>query len=308
MRFRSILLLVLPGLLAACEPGLGSGPRVQFVADSRLTATARRLTTPADTVTTRIYARAEGNNLLQRLLITVTYEPKPEPITYSLLGEEEDPETIVYLDSTVSSLKELVFQSTQPTRSTAGAETWRYEVFDAENKGARSLRLYLPRADSLAVFHSYTVTLDAPRAGVPDTRRFLALREGLALPGFSVRNLPANQQRIDLIYQFDNTISAPVLSLPTEESLKLTWPQPRATQIRSTSLDSTAFQNAGTAQLLRSAYDSGTGFARSTTTGPLRRGQVLAFLTPEGKPGLLRVQRIGTTNRRQLTVQVRVGK
>ncbi|RFP66184.1 hypothetical protein D0N36_05565 [Hymenobacter lapidiphilus] len=309
MRFRSILLLVLPGLLAACEPGLGSGPRVQFVADSRLTATARRLTTPADTVTTRIYARAEGDNLLQRLLITVTYEPKPEPITYSVLAEKEPPEDIVYLDSAVSSLKELVFQSTQPTRSTAGAETWRYEAFDAENrKGARSLRLYLPRADSLAVFHSYSVTLDAPRAGVSDTRRFLALREGLALPGFSVRNLPANQQRIDLIYQIDNAASAPVLSLPTEESLKLTWPQRRATQIRSTSLDSIAFQNAGTTALLRSAYDSGLGFARPATTGTLRQGQVVAFLTPEGKPGLLRVQRIGTTNRRQLTIQVRVGK
>ncbi|NVO85747.1 PH domain-containing protein [Hymenobacter terrestris] len=311
MRLRSILLLVLPGLVAACEPGLGSGPRVQFVADSRLTATARRLTTPADTVTTRIYARADedDDSPLERLLITVTYDPVPEPIIYSLFPEDRPKVDLVYLDSTVSSLSELVFQSTQPTRSTAGAETWRYEAFDAENrKGARSLRLYLPRADSLAVFHSYSVTLDAPRAGVSDTRRFLALREGLALPGFSVRNLPANQQRIDLIYQVDNTTNAPILSLPTEESLKLTWPQPRTTQIRSTSLDSIAFQGAGTAQQLQAAYESGNDFGRPTTTGALRRGQVLAFLTPEGKPGLLRVQRIGTTNRRQLTVQVRVGK
>lgn len=311
MRFRSILLLALPALATACEPALEAGPRVQFVGDSRLTTTARRLTTPADTVTTRLYAQADGDTPLEHLIITVNYEPKPEPVLYSdFTGGKVPAEEIVYLDSTGFSLRELVFQSTQPTRSTAGAETWRYEVSDAQNrKGARSLRLYLPRTDSLAVYHSYTVTLDGPRAQVPDTRRFLALREGLALPGFSVRsNLPANQQRIDLVYRLDKSTTAPILSLPTDDSLKLAWPRRRATQIRSTALDSVAFQSASTSTLLRAAFDNGTAFARPVTTGPLRRGQVLAFLTPEGKAGLLRVQRIGTSSRRQLVVQVRVGK
>jgi hypothetical protein len=313
MRFRPLFLLALSGLAAACEPALEAGPRVQFVADSRLIATARRLTIPADTVTTRIYAQADDSPL-QRLLITVSYDPVPEPIIYPGLQGELPTSELVYLDSTGFSLDELAFQSTQPTRSTAGVETWRYEVFDAQGrKGARSLRLRLPRPDSLAVFHSYTITLQAPRPNVPDTRRFLALREGLALPGFAVRNLAANQARIDLIYQFDQTTSTASLSLPTDETLKLNWARRRATEIRSVNLgtvalDSTAFLNASTTVLLRAAFNSGTAFVRPGNTGPLRRGQLLAFLTPEGKAGLLRVQSIGTTTRRQLVVQVRVDK
>ena len=161
MRFRSILLLALPALATACQPALEAGPRVQFVGDARLTTTARRLTTPADTVTTRIYARADGDSPLERLLITVNYDPVPEPILPSPFPGERPKADIVYLDSTGFSLSELAFQSTQPTRSTSGAETWRYEVYDAKSrKGTRSLRLSLSRPDSAtAVYHSYTATL-----------------------------------------------------------------------------------------------------------------------------------------------------
>ncbi|WP_019946989.1 hypothetical protein [Hymenobacter aerophilus] len=323
MCFRPLLLLALPVLAAACEPALEAGPRVQFVGDSRLTTNSRRLTTPADTFTTRLYAK-QDDSPLEHLRITVLYTPRLESLNYNDYPPGGLPkDTLVYLDSTGFSLPELAFQSTQSARTTGGTEDWRYEVLDAQGRtGARSLHLYLFRADSAtASYHSYTTTLTyttvaATKAAdgtllspaTTNGRRFLALRGGLALPGYSVRRQPLNQQRIDLIYQFDNATSTASLSLPTDKTLKLNWPQPRATEIRNTTLDSLAFQNASTPELLRAAFNGGSTFARPESTGPLRRGQVLAFRTPDDRPGLLRVQRIGTTTAHQLQVQVRVSR
>ncbi|OWP64647.1 hypothetical protein CDA63_02495 [Hymenobacter amundsenii] len=314
MRFRSILLLALPGLAAACQPALEPGPQVDLVASARLSTANRLLTTPGDTVATGMLARADGDSPLKQVRITVEYSPIPEPLdplfynTYPDLTKAPKT-TLVYLDSTVSALSELYFQSVHGIRTTAGVETWSYMATDTEGRtGKSSQRLRLGRTDSAAVFHNYTATLEAP--GALGRRRFLALREGFVLPSFSLRNQPANQQLIDLVFRPERGTAAPTLSTPADDSLGLAskWPQRLATLIRRTALTKSDFQAAGTAANFTAAYNGGTNFARPANTGPLAKDQVVAFLTPEGKYGLLYVEEIITTGTRSIRVQVRVGK
>ncbi len=314
MRFRSILLLALPGLVAACEPALQPGPRVDLVASTRLSTANRLLTTPGDTVATGMLARADGDSRLKQLRITVEYTPLPEPVDLTFYNTYPDltkapKTTLVYLDSTVSQLSELYFQSVHGIRTTAGVETWSYTATDDQDRtGKRSQRLRMGRTDSTAVFHSYSVTLQAP--GALGRRRFLALREGFALPGFSLRNQPTNQQLIDLVFRPERGTAAPTLSTPADDSLGLAakWPKRRATLIRRTALTAANFQAAGTAVNFAAAYNGGTSFARPASTGPLTKDQVVAFLTPEGKYGLLYIEEIITTGIRSIRMQVRVGK
>ena len=313
MRIVALLLPVLAALLfSGCEPALQPGPRVEFVGSSRYNTSSRNLTSPGDTVANKVYGHADGSPLT-KLRITVTYEPVPEPLVYTdFIDLTKLPNsTFTYLDSTLASVEELVFASVQPTRTTAGLETWRYEFTDQNDRtGVRSLRLRLLRADSAAVFHSYTVTVQAPTDF--GRRSFLALREGLVLPGFSLRdNLPENQQLIDLVYLPERGTAAPTFATPPDDTLALPWPlrQRAATLIRSTTLTDTDFGTTSTAAALATAFNNGTPFGpRATSTGPLAEGQVLAFRTAEEKYGLLLVKSIITTGIRSVVVQVRVSK
>ena len=307
--FRYLLLLsaLATLLLTACEPALQSGPQVEFVGSSRFNTTDRRLTTPGDTVANRVYGKADGS-ALTRLQITVDYEPVPEPIIYDPLKDPEK-RTFTYLDLALPATgkDEYAFQSVQPTRTTAGLEVWRYTFTDAEGRsGVRSLRLRLGRTDSAAAYHSYTVTVQAPG---DKRRRFLALREGLTLPDFSVIDLPQNRPLIDLVYVPQTGTAAPTLATPNDDVLGLKWLNARGTLIRNTTLTNTDFAAVGTTSTLTAAFNNGISFApRPTSTGPLKAGQVIAFQTPDGKYGLLLVQTIVTTGIRSVVVQVRVSK
>ena len=304
-------LLLLPALatllLTACEPALQSGPRVEFVGSSRFNTTDRRLTTPGDTVANKVYGEADGSDLT-RLQITVDYEPVPEPIIYDPIQEPQE-RTFTYLDMAIpaSAKDEYAFQSVQPTRTTAGLEVWHYKFTDAEGRtGVRSLRLRLGRTDSAAAYHSYTVTIQAPG---DKRRRFLALREGLVLPDFSVIDLPQNQPLIDLVYVPQTGTAAPTFATTTDDALGLKWTNPRLTLIRSTSLTAANFAAVGTTVALTTAFNNGLTFpTRATSTGVLKEGQVIAFQTPGEKYGLLLVQTIVTTGIRSVVVQVRVSK
>ncbi|UYZ62112.1 hypothetical protein [Hymenobacter weizhouensis] len=308
----SLLLLLPAAALSACEPDLKPGPIVDLVGSARLTTNNRRLTGPADTVAVRAYARTQGDEEpnLERLRIRVEYRPTAEPLTYALPYDPDNPPLgyLTYVDSAISG-RDFAFQSVQPGRTTAGLETWRYEFSDAEGRtGQRSLRLRLVRTDSALVYHSYTVSLQAPG---PVTRRsFLALRQGLALPRFTVlagSPTPEAQQLIDLVYVPGT--GAPGLATPADAALNLKasrWPQKRLTELRSTTL--TTLDNAATTEALDNAFNAGQSFATATRTGPLRQNQVLAFRTPEGKTGLIRVESISTTGIPTLVLQVRVTK
>ena len=312
---RFSVLLLLPVLaLAACRPDLEPGPIVDLVGSARLVTNDRRLSGPADTLAVRMYARRQGDAepALQRLRITVNYRPTFDPVTYELPYNPDDPplSSLLYADSLLNAGRDVAFQSVLQARTTAGLETWEYEVTDAEGRiGRRNLRLRLLRADSALVYHSYTLSLQA--LGPITTRRsFLALRQGLALPRFTVlaqEPRPGAQQLIDLVYV--PTATGPVLATPTDAGLNLPasrWPQKRATEIRS--IAQTTFNDLATAAALTTAFNTGTPFTTPTRTSPLRPGQMLAFRTPEGKSGALRVEAVSAAGVPTLTVQVRVTK
>lgn len=320
MRFHPTLLLSSLLGLAACQPDLGSGPRVDFVASNRFTTGNRRLTTPGDTVTTRVYAEAQNDTRLTHMRITAEYQPVPEGIIYPQAGYEEGKQpsfTLTYLDTTFEAVarftKEFAFQSVQAARTTAGKETWVYEATDNNgNTGKRSFYLRLGRSDSAFIYHSYRLGLQAPAANNSIRRSFLALRSGLALPKFTVRTAPQNekaQQLIDILY-IPSVTNGPGLATPTSIQAKSAalWPTKRLTRIRRTALTQTEFTALITTTQFASAFAGGTSFSDSTYTGAVTKNQVIAFRTPEGNSGAILVEDIITTGIPTLVLQVRVAK
>lgn len=313
----SAVVLPLLGLLTACEPESESGPTpyLDLVGTARYLSSNRVLTTPGDTLTTRVYAEAADslNSPLRRLRITVTYEPGKNPIIYpaNLLSYDpgsarNDPE-FVYLDSMLTTRRArqaLAFQFTFGARTTTGREVWKFEAEDQQQRVAsRSYRLTLRNPDSALVYHRYSVRLQAP--GTAASRSFLALLPGLTLPGFTMRNNPAAQQLVDLVY-LPTAAGAPALSTPADTRLKLpsTWTK-RATLLRLLT-DTASFAATTTSQGFEDVFSRAQ--APVTSTGALRRNQVVAFRTADLKYGLILIQEIKTTPTPTLNLQVRITK
>ncbi|WP_139924963.1 hypothetical protein [Hymenobacter sp. DG01] len=309
MHFRSIVLLLsLLGVAAACDSSLSPGPRVDLVSSTRYNTIDRRLTRTADTLAVKMYAQAQGSPL-HRLTISAEYVPVPEPIIYNDQFEVDDPprRTLVYLDSTLAPGSDsLALVHVLSSRTTSGLEVWRYSATDEENRtGSRSFRLRYARPDTLLNYHNYTVPMQAP--GAFGRRSFLALREGLVFPKFSVHSLAQNQALIDLVYLPNPTTGAPTLVTPLDATLGLKWSTRRATVIRRTSLNSTTFGNTTD---FTTTFNQGTDFTPLTSTGPLTKGQVIAFQTPapNSRYGIILVEDILTTGSRAVVLQVRVAK
>ncbi|RSK31176.1 hypothetical protein [Hymenobacter metallilatus] len=312
MRFCPAFLLLFPICLTACEPALEPGPRVSFVGSSRFNPASRRITAAGDTIAVKVFAEAGKDDApLTHLVIKAHYQPRARPLIYTTTYEEGEDSLsfrLTYLDTLIQNANEFAFQSVQPARTTAGKETWTYTFTDSEGKnGVRSLYLRLGRTDSAAAYHSYTVPLQAP--GAFGRRSFLALREGLALPSFSLRTLPDNQKLVDLVYVPGSTTINPGLATTTDAGLKLPWVG-RATELYRTPLTASAFTNYATTEDLTNIVTQyqNQRFTPTTRTGPLTKDQVIAFRTPDNKYGLLLVQDIITTGIRTLVLQVRITK
>ena len=339
MRFRPLLLL-LPVLLAACAK-TETPVRLDFIGTTGLTS-GNRTVQPSDTLTTRAYAQSRDNDL-QRLRITVKYEPTRNPIIYPSPISSYDPsktpndDALVYLDSVLRvaspptatfSGRELLLPNQFVARATSGTEQWQYTATDANGQStSRALRLTVRSSDSARVYHSYTALLRpvvpaTPAAAAPvrdRARVFLNLRTGLLLPKYALINnensLQANQLLIDLICLIrNNTVSLHAPASTQDLSLSAsTWPvaNRRLTRLRRTGLSTTDFGNANTNALLATAFGNGTRFTDSLSTGTLTKGQVIAFRTIEDKTertGLLLVSDLVLGTAPTLTCTVRVQK
>ncbi|UOQ73493.1 hypothetical protein [Hymenobacter cellulosilyticus] len=316
MRHRLPLLAsVAAGLLAsACAPDSSNSPNpyLNLVGSSRYISANRVATTPGDTLTTKLYAEATGDSTLRRLLITVAYSPRKNPIVYpdplSNYNPNNFPEPeLVYLDTTLTKKKELAYQFTFNTRTTSGNEQWKFEAFDTQNRSSsRGLRLTLRNNDSLLAYHRYSVRLQEPRNST--SRSFLALSSGLPLPGFTVRLKPNAQQLIDLVY-VPTADGKPSIATLVDKAVKLDsiWRKnPRITRLRQVAAaDQGGFASSISAQSFASIYERGTAI---TNTGALAKNQLFAFLTADGKYGLLTVLEIRQTPIPTLDLQVRIAK
>ena len=346
MRFRLLLLLSLPVLLAACAK-TDAPVRLDFIGNTTLTS-GNKVVNPNDTLTTRAYA-VGNDNPLHRLLITVTYSPGIRPFIYPTPLTSYDPTkdapgdtTITYLDSLIVPIShnasytspyaggEYLFQNKFKARSTSGAETWQYTVFD--NTGAsssRALRLTARKTDSAFVYHSYRL-LVRPQPGSPVTadsahaqaRVFMGLNYGLLLPKYAllnqVKTVQLNQQLIDLICTTTGTGSSATISLGNPDASNVarflspsTWPLTNRhhTQLRSTALSTASFTAANTTALFATAFASGQRFPTdSLSTGTLVKSSVVAFRTYKGKLGLMLITDLTTGTRPLLTCDIKVQK
>ncbi|PJJ48471.1 hypothetical protein [Hymenobacter chitinivorans] len=303
---------VAAGLLAsACAPDSDTGPNpyVNLVGSSRYVSASRLATTAGDTLTSKLYAEATGSTKLKRLLITVGYSPRKNPITYPATGYNPnnfaEPD-LVYLDSTLSERDALAYQFTFNTRTTSGSEQWNFAVFDTQqHSSSRGFRLTLRNSDSALVYHRYTVHLQQARNTT--SRSCLALPSGLALPGFTVRTNPAAQQLVDLIC-VPTATGKPSLATLADKAFKrdsTKWLNPRITQLRRVPADQNTFSSAVTAQNFTDLYSQGETI---TNTGPLLKNQLFAFITADGKYGLLTVVEIRSLPVPTLDLQVRIAK
>jgi len=103
-------------------------------------------------------------------------------------------------------------------------------------------------------------------------------------------------------------LDAPAYSTQPAPAPNPRWPQPRAPRLRRTSLSADDFTKALTAAAFATAFDNGTKFTDSLSTGPLAKPQVVAFKTTEGKAGLLLVNDLTTGTAPLLNCFVKVQK
>ncbi|MFD2722102.1 hypothetical protein ACFST9_25510 [Hymenobacter monticola] len=341
MRFRHLMLICLPALLAACSKT--NGPvRLDLIGASSLTS-GNRTVSPNDTLTTRVYA-VSNDDSLKRLHVEVAYSPGLSPISYPTPVSSFDPDkapddqTIVYLDSLIKPVfkasdpppagGEYLFNNAFVARATSGTEQWQYTIKDKKGESAsRALRLTVRKADSAAVYHSYTAQLrPVPRnravpASTRDSRRvFLNLRTGLLLPKYAVLNrettVQSNQLLVDLI-AFSPDGNYVSLNAPADTSIfKLSpqrWPRNnrKATVLRATRLNDTDFTNITTVAAINNAFTAGTAFINPFNTDVLARNQVVAFQVTEKSvtyTGLLLVNNIVLGTSPQFTCSVKVTK
>ena len=343
MRFRPLLLLLLPLLLAACAK-TNAPVRLDFIGTAGLTSGSRAVG-PSDTLTTRAYAVGADNPLV-RMRVTVQYEPTRVPIVYPLPLSSYDPtkalndEELTYLDSLIVPVitgqyrgGEFVLLNKFNARSTSGTELWRYTVTDSQGESAsRAYRLTARKPDSAAVFHGYAVQLRPVPAGTPaapgprgvrardslrdQSRVYLSLRSGLQLPRFSLLNnqnsLQANQPLIDLVCLSNG--SSVSLAAPAAGALALPparWPagNRRRTRLLLTGLTEANFNDAKTTDAFTDAFRAGQLLAPdSLSAGPLAKGRVLAFRTSDNYTGLLLVADLTTGTAPVLSCRIKVQK
>lgn len=340
MRLR-LPLLCLPVLLAACSKS-DQPVRLDFVGISTLTS-SNKTVNPNDTLTTRVYA-VGNDNTLKRLTIKATYDPGLTPIIYPSPLASYDPtrnapgkQEITYLDSLIApiagssnghDISELLFVNQFAARATSGTELWQYTATDvAGAMASRAYRLTARKADSAAVFHSFTAVLrPVPRRAVVDrsvrdrSRVFLNLQYGLLLPKYAVlnqeRTVEANQSLVDLICVAGGTGTTVSLVAPANTDtaicrLPAVWTVRRATGLRLTPLNSDQFGKTVAADFTTS-YGAGLAYApNALATGALSKGQVLAFKINDGttdRYGLLLISDLIPGSAPVLTCTVRVQK
>lgn len=345
MRFRFLLPLLL-ALLGACSK-TAAPVRLDFIGATTLVSGSRTVN-PTEVLTTRAYA-VSNEHTLKRLNISVTYDAGLKPILYPLPLSSYDPkkgpdaQTLVYLDSLIVPLStvgsgghvvsEYLFQNQFLGRATSGTELWQYTATDDAGQSAtRAYRLRVRKADSAAVFHSYTLLIRPAPVGAPvppltpasadslrnQARVFVNLQYGLLLPRHAVLNqehtLLQNQQLVDLICAARGNglvLAAPADAAYQPYLLPAVWPVRRATELRSTALTATNFGAAATTANLTAAFGNGQPFATTAdaySTGVLAKGQVVAFKTADNVVGLLLVSDLTLGTAPSLTLAVRVQK
>lgn len=333
MLLRFSLWLLLGTLLTACQPDLESGPLLDFVGGSRYTAYTRVITTPADTLTFKIFAattKAQSGDTadapnLTNMRITVKYSPRATPINYNTLSAPNlfypygRGDSIVVFDQTMKR-KSFAFQNTFSTRSTPGRETWRFDSTDDQgNTSTTSFRITVrpTTSDSTLTYHRYTIGLQAPRTFT--SRSYLALLPGLTFPRYvgSQTDSPGTAysevyKLIDLVYLpgVDNSIIlASPSSVPTQ--LSSLWPTDsttrRTTRLRNTTLNASTFAAAASPADLTAAYNGSTSPVTKSTDA-LVKGRVYAFRTQGGQFGLIYVENIITTPIPAARLQVHITK
>lgn len=309
-------------LLAACNPEPSAGPRVALVGSTRFLSASRSSITPGDTFSTRVFAdKYDPNDAdLKRLLISVEYVRSRYPYPYPSTGFDPDDvpkETgrLIFLDSVLTGEQQqsVAFQFQAGTRTTSGREIWRFQADDIDGKSNDGgFTLTLRNTDSLLTYHRYTTILPAPINY--RSRSYISLLSGLALPSFSLRQHPENQDLIDLVY-LTLPSGGRALATPNDATFKSQsafWITRRATQLRTTTLDSAAFTATTTPAQLEAAFNA-VGGTVVTSTGALPSrgtGRVFAFRTADApaKSGLIFVQSIITVPTPAIRMQVRITK
>lgn len=329
-------------LLSGCSKD--NGPlRLDFVGATRYISSNRTGVGPADTLSSRIYAEAQDNQLLTRMRVTVKYLPRRSPFLYpspisalvrDSIDKNPDPD-FIYLDTLLdvaatpavpSTSKSFAFSSTFGVRTTSGVERWQYDLLNSDGSVAtsRAFQVSVRRADSLTAYHDYTLKLPVPASGNA-ARRFLQLRAGLALPAYSLLGMDmamnsasqqaTQQQTTDLILMRSGTqlVSPDNTTLLTLSDKRWPTTRRRKTRIYITTLSTANYDAAITDAAITTAYNNAVA-GDGTATPILAAGQVYAYRADYGSHqyGLIKVISIptntATTSTLGLQLQVRTAK
>ncbi|MCR5887966.1 hypothetical protein LRS06_09270 [Hymenobacter sp. J193] len=300
--------VLLSTALGACSDS-DSGPRLNFIGATGLTSNDRVLTTPGDSLVTRVFAdnRDGKGPELRRFRIKVDYTP--------LATKKDTPNTpdLVYLDQAITG-STFYYLHRFSARTQSGRERWTFEVEDVEgNKDSRRYLLTVNNSDSARTFHSYQVPLYAARSA--SSRSSLAARDGLVFPAYPLLTDATLQASIDLVLipAANGTVA---LAAPNDENVSAAaeavganaWTTRNATSLKVTALTPAQFDALNTSALITSSFDASPA-AVVPNTGVLAKDRVIAFRTATGRTGALHVKELfGTTAAPAAIVRVKVNR
>lgn len=318
MRF--LLIFLVATALAGCTKS--KAPlQTYFIGSARFTSGNRTGVGAADTLATRFYAYTSDSATtdLKTVRVTVDYSPRrqpfvyPTPITATLPSFVNTSEQLVYLDSTLAAVNELLLTTVYGVRTSAGTERWTYTATDnAGNTSARTFVITQRRPDSTTVYNNYTLRLPVP-ATSKVARRFLDLKSGLALPGFTLAGSlpnPELQKLTDVIVMPDGlTLASPDALDPAVYFKAGKWLKTNqsTTRFYLTALTPTTFAGVTDAVGLAGAFVA----PGVPQISGLLVGQVYAFSVLNGTTplyGLLRVAALPAGTTAGLQLEIRIAK
>ncbi len=186
-------------------------------------------------------------------------------------------------------------------------EKWTFLVMD-RNRNFDSISLYLTKSDYSKWGKIRTlpgISLGAQERS--DTGSFLSLAAGQV---FNLGQAWLDQQAIDMIYyygQYEGTLASPMeAEAPgffTGAQGIANWTIKNETRYDTTALLPAVFDAAGDDSLLLSAYDPTAGKRKAKYLQP---GMVVAFKSPAGKLGLIKVTRLSGTTAGTVTFTVKI--
>lgn len=284
-------------ILSSCgDDTLTSPPEVAFVTGTDYTSADATVTAGTQVKSAITATSTEG---IKGFKITVKYNGQAASTTVL--------DSVVSGNPTVFNSGDMFAQS----QTAVGDETWTFTVTD-KNGEATSVSYKLTTTAQGGTINEYSARLLGSYTN-QTLGSFFSTSTGSV---YLQADAKANQTAVDFVYFYGATNLATITAPDDADAATIfngatnglqTWTTKNATRFKTTNLAAGDFVAASTETALINGYDNAAGTAGSKVN-QLAKDQVFAFITNNGKKGLVHVANITTGANGSITINVKVIK